>query len=119
MDANEYYLNQHIKEVAESGRAQDWKDDYVDELISAGGGYNNWEMDNVLEAFQNMNETDSFTFVAILRSCKKLPANGFIQMSFAEHCIHVVEKYADELKKAAEKKADIAYKLHYQGRKYG
>lgn len=106
MDANESYLNQHMKEVDASVRAQDWKYNYVEELLAEGGEYYPWSLENMREAIENMNDMESLSFYAYINSCRKLPDNEFIQRSAMENTVLIVERY---WKDAAEKKADRDY----------
>lgn len=106
MEANEHYLNEHLKEVDSSERAQDWKDDYVAELMTKGGDCYPYTHDNVLEALENRKTSDElFLTSCVISGCEA--ENPIGAMAFIGSAVKkVIFEY---WKEAAEKKADADY----------
>ena len=106
MDANESALNQHMKEIEASDNAEQWKEDYIDELMSKGGDCYPYTHENVIEALENRKISDEiFLSSCIISGCEA--ENPLGAMAFIGNAVKkVIFEY---WKKAAEIKADADY----------
>jgi hypothetical protein len=114
MDANTYYLNKHLAKEDEAEHAQDWKDDYVEELLAEGGEYYPFKPESLQEAIAELKLHEAILLSSYAHVAHKLPSQSSKEY-LAEYLGKIVYDY---WKDAAEKKADVDYNDHYQGRKY-
>lgn len=112
-DANESYLDQHQSELAKSDNAQDWKDDYIDELTREGGEYYPFDPDNFKEAIAELDLGQSILVATYGHVASKMPSQSS-NTNFAEYMIRVAREYWNS---AAAKKADSNYYTYYQDKR--
>lgn len=116
MEANEHYLNEHMEEVDVSERAQDWKENYIEELLAEGGELYPFGYFNILEALENRTDAQALNLTSVIATYSKQPENQFVMASTANVIVKIIYDY---WKEAAEKKADSVYSVYYNERKYG
>jgi len=115
MDANTYHLNEHLAKEDEAERVQDWKDDYVEELLAEGGDCYPFKHGNLQEAIAELKLHEAILLSSYAHVAHKLPSQSSKEY-LAEYLGKIVYAY---WKDAAEKKADVDYNDYYQGRKHG
>lgn len=112
LDPVERDLNEYQNKLCADDKAQDWKDDYIDELMRKGGDYYPYTHANVLEALENRKASDEmFLASCIISGCEA--ENNLGAMQFIGTAVKkVIFEYWHE---AAIKKADADYDTCYQG----
>jgi len=113
MDANVYYLNEHMAEVDAATHAEEWKVDYVEELLAKGGDFYPWTYANVLEALENRKKSDELFLTSCIISGCETPVIGAMQ--FIGTAVKTV--ISEYWKDAAMKKADADYDTYYGDQK--
>jgi transposase len=113
MDANERYLNQYMNEIAASDRAQDWKDNYIEELLSKEGDYYPFNRENFQEAIAELDLGKAILASSYAHVASVFPSESS-NRNFSEYMIRIAREY---WKECAEKKADADYDTYYQEQK--
>ena len=105
MDANTVALNQYMKEIEASDNAEQWKEDYIDELTREGGEYYPFIPKNFIEAITEADLSRSIMLSSYAHVAAKLPMDSS-KIYFAEYAVKVAQEY---WKKCAAIKADADY----------
>ena len=105
MDANTVALNQYMKEIEASDKAQDWKDDYIDELTREGGEYYPFIPKNFIEAITEADLNKTIMLAGYAHVTAKLAFNDS-KIYLAEYAVKITQEY---WKKCAAIKADADY----------
>jgi hypothetical protein len=111
MDANEFYLNQHLKEVEASDRAQDWKEKRVEELLSKEGDYYPFNRENFQEAIAELDLGKAILASSYAHVASVFPSESS-NRNFSEYLIRIAREY---WKECAEKKVDVEYDDYTNG----
>jgi hypothetical protein len=106
MDANTYYLNEHLaKKEKQETFQNEWIDDKVKDLLS--GECDPFLPDNVREALSEMDTPEMILFCSYLSSANKLPSNMPAQAHLADFMVNKVKAYwADVAHRIAQKEFD-------------
>jgi hypothetical protein len=111
MDANERDLNQYMNELAASDRAQEWKENYIEELLSKEGDYYPFNRENFQEAIAELDLGKAILASSYAHVASVFPTESS-NRNFSEYLIRIAREY---WKECAEIKADVEYDNYTKG----
>jgi HEPN domain-containing protein len=111
MSANEFFLNEFLKRIDVRDTAQEWKENYIDEILSENGDYYPFKPENFQEALTEMDLGQSILLASYAHVAYKMPSESSSK-NFAEYAQRLAWDY---WKQVAEKKADVEYDDYTKG----